>query len=147
MVKHSDKEKWVYNGYGITFDITGLCNFANGFARNFKILDVDNSSSSHIDNGEKHFFVLGESPTYGIYGSFGSPEEKLSINVSKENTKFCLSLNYNVDNSYLFDNGKKIFNFRANNKNDNFPTQFCLGSISIGLSATESGQVSLKKCL
>ena len=40
-------------------------------------------------------------------------------------------------------NGKIIFNFKAKNKNVNFPTQFCLGSISDGFSANESRQVSL----
>ena len=65
------------------------------------------------------------------------------INVTKANTKFCLSLHYNVDNSYLFVNGKEIFKFQADNKNVNFPTQFCLGSISNGFSATESREISL----
>ena len=54
-----------------------------------------------------------------------------------------MSLHYNVHNSYSFVNGKEIFNFKANNKNVNFPTQFCLGSISNGFSATESREVSL----
>ena len=53
----------------------------------------------------------------------------LSINFSKANTKFFLSLHYNADNSYLFVNGKEIFKFKANNENINFPHQFCLGSI------------------
>ena len=66
-----------------------------------------------------------------------------NINVTKANTKFCLSLHYNVDNSYLFVNGKEIFKFQADNKNVNFPTQFCLGSISNGFSATESREISL----
>ena len=54
-----------------------------------------------------------------------------------------MSLHYNDDNSYLFVNGKEIFNFKDDNKNVNFPTQFCLGSISNGLSAAESKEVSL----
>ena len=66
-----------------------------------------------------------------------------SINFSKANTKFCLSLYYNGDNSYLLANGKEFFKFKANNKNFNFPTQFCLGSISNGFSTTESREVSL----
>ena len=44
-------------------------------------------------------------------------------------TKLCLSLHNNGDNSYLFVNGKEIFKLKADNKNVNFPTQFCLGSI------------------
>ena len=61
----------------------------------------------------------------------------------KENTKFCLSLHYKGDNSYLFVNGKEIFKFKSDNKNVNFPTQLCLGGISNGFSATESIKVSL----
>ena len=40
-------------------------------------------------------------------------------------------------------NGKEIFKFKADSKNVNFPTRFCLLSISDGLSATESREVSL----
>ena len=35
-------------------------------------------------------------------------KKKFDINFSKANTKVCLSLQYNADNSYLFVNGKKI---------------------------------------
>ena len=68
--------------------------------------------------------MLGEGPTYIINGSFGSPEKKFSINFSKANTKFCLSLHYNADNSYLFVNGKEIFKFKAENRNVIFQHSF-----------------------
>ena len=55
-----------------------------------------------------------------------------------------MSLHYNADNIYLFFNGKEIFNFKADNKNVNFPTQFCIEIISNGLINTESREVSLK---
>ena len=64
-----------------------------------------------------------------------------SINFTKANTKFCLSLHYNTGNSYLFFNGKEIFLLKSDNKNVNFPTQFCLRSIYNGFNATESGNV------
>ena len=54
-------------------------------------------------------------PTFGINGRFGSPEKKFSINFSKGNSKFCLSLHYNADNSYLFVNGGEIFKVKAKN--------------------------------
>ena len=54
-----------------------------------------------------------------------------------------MSLHYNANNSYLFVNGKEIFKFKADNENVDFPTQFCLGSISNGFSAAESREVSL----
>ena len=44
----------------------------------------------------------------------------------------------------MFVNAKEIFKFKVENKNVNFPTQFCLGSMSNGLSALESREVSLK---
>ena len=45
--------------------------------------------------------------------------------------------------SYLFVNGKEVFKFKADNKNINFPTQFCLRSISNGFSTAESREVYL----
>ena len=65
-------------------------------------------------------------------------QKKFNINFTRANTKFCSSLHYNVDNSYLFVNGKEIFKFKADNKNVNFLNQFCLG-----FSVTESREVSL----
>ena len=42
----------------------------------------------------------------------------------------------------MFVNGKQIIKFKADNKNVNFPTRFCLESISDGFSPTESGDRS-----
>ena len=42
-VNNSDKEKYVYTGYGITFDSADSWSFDNGFARNVIIFGVDNS--------------------------------------------------------------------------------------------------------
>ena len=53
-------------------------------------------------------------------------------------------MHYNIDNGHLFVDGKKSFKFRADNRNVNSPTQFCLGSISNSFGATESGEVYLK---
>ena len=130
VVRNSDKEKYVCSSYGITFDSTGSWSFDNDTTRNVIIFGVDNSSLSHADNRKIKILVLDEGPTFIINGSFGSPEKKFSINFNKTNTKFCLDLHYNADNSCLFVNGKEIFKFRADNKNVNFPTQFCLTSIS-----------------
>ena len=87
-----------------------------------------------------NFLILGEGPTYGINGCFGAPD---FTNFTKVNTKFCLSLHYNADNSYLFVNGMEIFKFKADSKNVNIPTQYCLGSISNGFRKTESKKVCL----
>ena len=51
----------------------------------------------------------------------------------------------NADNSLLLVNGKKIFKFKDENKNIDFPTEFCLGSISNEFSATEFREVRLNR--
>ena len=50
ILKISDKETYVYSGYGITFDSGASWSFSNGTARNVIILGVDNNSSSHVGN-------------------------------------------------------------------------------------------------
>ena len=125
MVKISDKEKYVYSGYGITFDSAGKWSFDNGTARNVIITGVDNSSSSHSDNCKNNFLILGDGPIFGVNGSFGSPEKKFSINFTEANTKPCLSLHYNPDNSCFFVNRKEIIKFKTDNRNVNFSTRFC----------------------
>ena len=104
-------------------------------------MGINYRSSTHSNNHKNNYLILGEGPTYSINGSFGSPEEKWSITFTKSNTKFCLSLHNNADNSYLFVNGKKVFKFKADNNNVSFSTQFLLGSISNGISATEFREV------
>ena len=47
---------------------------------------------------------------YRNNGGFGPPEKKCSINFTKTNTKFCLSLDYNADNTYLIANGTTLIN-------------------------------------
>ena len=56
--------------------------------------------------------MIGERPTFGINGSFGSPENMFSINFSERKAQFCSSLHYNAHNSHLFANGKEIFKLK-----------------------------------
>ena len=97
IVKNSDKENYVYSGYGITFDISGSSNFGNNFAGNDTIFGVDNSSSSHANNLKNKFLVLGELHTFGNNESFCAPEKKFSINFNESNTKYYFSFYYNAD--------------------------------------------------
>ena len=50
-----------------------------------------------------------------------------------------------LTNSYLFVDGKEIFKFKADNKNVNFPTRFCLESISDRFGDIESKEESLNR--
>ena len=94
----------MYSGYRIAFDGVSTSSFGNDYAKSVVIFGVDNSSSSHTHNRKNNFLVFSEGPVHGINGSFGVPEKKFTINFSKANTKCCLSLHYNHDNSYFFGN-------------------------------------------
>ena len=124
VVKNSDKEKYMYSGYGIAFDGKSSWSFDNEFARNVAIFGADDNLSSHNDNQKNDFLALGESDTISINGNSGAPEKKFSINFSKTNPKFCLSSHYNGDNSYSFVKGKKIYKIKANKKHVNFEILF-----------------------
>ena len=83
--------------------------------------------------------MLGKGPTFGNNKSLGSWDRKFSIIFIKPNTKcwvFIIILIIVI--CFLME---KVFKFKADNKN--CPTQFCLGNISNGFSATESREVSL----
>ena len=41
------------------------------------MIGADNSLSPHTYNHKNNFLILGEGQTYGINGSFGSPEENV----------------------------------------------------------------------
>ena len=71
------------------------------------------NSSSHTDNKGKDTLIPGKGPTQGLGEHSLSAEKTYSINFTKVNTKFCLSLHYNGANSYLFANGTVIHKFLA----------------------------------
>ena len=52
-----------------------------------------------------------------------------SINFTEKNKKFCLSLHYNKENSYLFVNGTKIIKFKSKDR-EICAHPLCLGNIS-----------------
>ena len=52
-----------------------------------------------------------------------------SVNITKVNTKFCLSLHYNGVNSYLFANGKEIHKFTTKDSMI-VSNHLCLGNVS-----------------
>ena len=86
------------------------------------------NSSAKIDNKKKDILILGKGPTQGLEHTL-SAEKLYSINFTKKNTKFCLSLHYNGANSYLFVNGTEIIKFKA--KDSEFLAySLCLGNIS-----------------
>ena len=86
------------------------------------------SFSGHIGNKKKVILVLGIGPTQGLEHTL-TAEKMYSINFTMTKKKFCLNLNYNGANSYLFVNGTKIYKFKAKDS-EIAATLFCLGNIS-----------------
>ena len=76
---------------------------------------------------KKDILIFGKGPTQELEHTL-TAEKLYSINFNKENTKFCLSLHYNVANSYLFATGTEIMKFKS--KDSEITTYpLCLGNI------------------
>ena len=116
-------------GYGTGFDRRGRFSFpGGGFGQNVLILGDDMSFSTHIDNKKKDILVLGIGPTQGLEHTLAA-EKMYSINFNVTKKKFCLSLHYNGEDSYLFVNGTEIYKFKAKDSEIVW-TPLCLGNIS-----------------
>ena len=70
------------------------------------------SSSPYIDNKKIYILILGKGPTQGLEHTW-LKKKLYSINFTKNNAKFRLSLHYNGANSYLLFNGTVIVKFNA----------------------------------
>ena len=88
------------------------------------------SFSAHIDNRKKDILILGIGSTQGLEHTL-TAEKMCSINFTVTKKKFCLSLNYDRANSYLFVNGTEIYKFKAKDS-EIVASPLCSGNISIG---------------
>ena len=130
LTKHVDIDQYKYFGYGIGFYREGEFSVgSNGFGRNVIILGADMSSYVHANNKTKDILVLGKDFLQGLGNATIYAEKLYSINFTKTNTKFCLSLHYNGANSYLFVNGAEIHKCKAKDS-EIVATPLCLGNIS-----------------
>ena len=68
------------------------------------------SSSVHIDNKKKDILILGKGLTQGLGDTTLIVEAHYSINFSRSNRKFCLSLYNNGSNSFYLLLLKKYVN-------------------------------------
>ena len=130
LTKHVDINQYKYSGYGIGFDRKGEFSFgSNGFGRNVIIFRADMSSSVHANKKTKSILVLGKDFIQGLDNTTIYTEKLYSINFTKANTKFCLSLHYNGANNYLLVNGTETHKFKAKDS-EIVVTPLCLGNIS-----------------
>ena len=78
---------------------------------------------------KKDILILGKGLTQRPYNTTLTAEAEYSINFTKQEKKFCLSLLYNGSNSYLLVNAAKIYQFKA--KDSEITTHpRCLGNTS-----------------
>ena len=112
-----DTDKWQFSGHGIGLDSTG--NFTHPDdgkdAKNVIIFGANLSNSRHATNKTQSVLVLGHGLIQKINDTTIYAEKMYSRNFTVDNKIFCLSLHYNVDNSYLFVNGKEVTKFKAKN--------------------------------
>ena len=100
------------------------------------------SNSSHDNNKTRSILVLGKGFIQGIDDTTIYAEKMYSTNFTVANKKFCLSLNYNGDNSYLFVNGKEIICFKAKNS-EIVPYPLCVGGLSKDFSPSNTHKAEL----
>ena len=73
---------------------------------------VDNNSFVRIDNKKVDISVFGKGPTQGLEND-NNDRSSYSINFSRSQRKFCVSLYYNKNHNFLFVNAKKIYQLKA----------------------------------
>ena len=71
------------------------------------------SSSVHIDNKKKDILILVKGLTQKLDDTMLTAEAQYSINFSRLDRKFCLSLHYNGSSNFLFVNATKIYQSKA----------------------------------
>ena len=114
LTKNSDIDKYEYAGYGIGFDSKGTFLHTNGGTGVYvPVFGADMSFSAHANNKAKSDITLGGRFTQGLEDTTLYGEKMYSINFTVTRKKFCLSLHYNGDNSYLFINGSEIIKFKT----------------------------------
>ena len=87
------------------------------------------SSSVHANNKNKDILIIGKGLTKGLDNTSLTAEAENSINFSRSERKFCLSLHYNGSISFLFVIATKIHQFKAKDSEiKRYP--LCLGNIS-----------------
>ena len=80
---------------------------------------------------KKDILILDKSPTQGSDDTMLTAEAQYSINFSRSNREFCLSVQYKYkgSNSFLFVNTTKLYQFKAKDcEIKRYP--LCLGKIS-----------------
>ena len=99
-------------------------------------------SSLHVDNQKKDILVISEGTTQGFNDTTHPSEKKCTVNFTVSKKKFCFSLHYNGDNSYLFVNATDTIKLKdKDSKIVGYPV--CLRNISKDFSISNMKKTGL----
>ena len=150
ITKNTDTSKYNYKGYGICFDEGGTFSHRitedgrtdTTLGRNVIIFGVDMSFSVHAANRANSIYVIGDGLIQGINDTTIYAEKNYWTNFMDPGKKYIISLHYNVDDSYLFVNGRQELKFKA--KTDQLVKEkLCIGNLSDQWTASESEKTGL----
>ena len=98
MTKNTDTDKYIYQGHGIGFDLSGIFSHPDGGdGKNVIIFGVEMTNSKHANNKTKDVLVLGQGLIQKVDDATIYAGKMYSPNFTVANKTFCLSLHYNGD--------------------------------------------------
>ena len=140
--KTKDPDKFIYSGYGICFDHTGIFTYSEGsLTRNLVIFGADMSRSVNATNRTQNILLLGIAFIQNINDTTIYAEKMYLPNFIVENEIFVLGPHYNCDNSYLSVNGQKAIQFKAKDYETKARLMY-LGSLTEACSSTVLNRLS-----
>ena len=121
----TDAGKYKYSGYSIGFDSCSEILLTYGsMGRNIISFGANISSSVFVDNENKNILILSAVPAQGFDDTTLRAEAKYPISFTQPNKRFVLRLHYNENNSFLFVNATKLYQFKAK---DSATNHYALG--------------------
>ena len=114
LTKNAVPDKYKCSCYDIGFYLRSEFSLPDGsMGKNVIAFLVDMTSFVHIDKQQKNNSILVKSSTQGLDYTTLTADTQNSINFSRSNVKFSLSVHYNGSNSFLFVNPTKIYVFKG----------------------------------
>ena len=130
LTKNANPDKYKYSDYGIGFDSRSEYLLSDGsYGKSVITFGADMISSVHVCYKGKDILILGEGPTLELDYATLTAEAKYSINFTKSNERFVLSLHCNGNNSSLFVDATMICQFKVKDSQIK-KYSFCLGNVS-----------------
>ena len=131
MTKNADLDEEKHSGYGIEFDARESFPLLNGkeIGKSVITFGANMNSPLHIDNKKKNILILGKGLPDGLDDTMLTAEKEYSINFTKKQKHFWLSLHYNGMNRYMFVKGVEIYKFKAKDSEIN-TLLLCLYNVS-----------------